>query len=139
MVVCCRLSPLQQDLYCRFLESTAARRVLARAEGNKRCASAGMVVWQRSTSTQMSQTAASIPTVNKVTHTFLYNLHSHSCLQGRRSGHAVRNHHLEAAVYPLNTSHVLKTYIVNLQGRRSRRAVSDHHPEEAVQPPQADL
>jgi len=43
MVVCCRLTPLQQDLYCRFLESTAARRVLARVEGNKRAGAAGVL------------------------------------------------------------------------------------------------
>lgn len=43
MVVCCRLTALQRDLYCRFLESTAARRVLARAEGNKRAGAAGVL------------------------------------------------------------------------------------------------
>jgi hypothetical protein len=36
MVVCCRLTPLQRDLYTAFLESTAARRLLARAEGRGR-------------------------------------------------------------------------------------------------------
>jgi DNA repair and recombination RAD54-like protein len=43
MVVCCRLSPLQQELYAHFLESTAARRVLARAEGLKKAGAAGVL------------------------------------------------------------------------------------------------
>jgi hypothetical protein len=36
MVVCCRLTPLQRELYSAFLQSTAARRLLARAEGRGR-------------------------------------------------------------------------------------------------------
>lgn len=43
MVVCVRLAPLQRDLYHRFLESAAARRVLKRAEGDKRAGAAGVL------------------------------------------------------------------------------------------------